>query len=151
MNDRTEEAKALREFMKEHRVNEEWLCQTASILKKSNAMFGYLSADTQELLRLLTTHSAVEYAFGCEKIRWGEKNFPGTNAASTYRIKPGYELPDLTEEPEECVITFSGPDIAVHKCSERFGISIPSNSTMSIENRSEKPLMLNAEPQGEQA
>lgn len=98
MSDRTEEAKALREFMKEHACDlKSLLVVIVHGLKQGDTMFACLCDNRKALLELLSGYGAVEYACGLYKIRWEPKHDGDLNASVAYRIKPGYELPDLTE------------------------------------------------------
>lgn len=102
MSNRTEEAKALRDFANARPGGgTNWLKKTVKKLKKGERMFANLQTDQQSLITLLREFGHAEYArtTGGYSIEW-VTSFMSTRPTShlTYRIRPDYTIPDLTDE-----------------------------------------------------
>jgi hypothetical protein len=99
MNDRTAEIKELREFMADHTHGSKSLLHViVQDLKAGTTMFDCLRDSRKALLLRLIKHKAIEFASRDKgELIWCQKHYGECQPCWTYRIKPDYELPDLTE------------------------------------------------------
>ena len=96
MSDRTEEAKALRGWMDVYSITLAGLEKVTREMRHGGLMLDNMAGCKRALLKILAKHGVVEYAYGTKCLEWATRSC-ALSASGTYRIKPGYELPDLTE------------------------------------------------------